>query len=74
MLQTKMKMKSVNTRGKYFMPASPVLSRSMPATNSWATSATDCSRLGTSERAAHGDHEEADGQHHGQQHERPRSW
>ena len=34
MLQTKMKMKSVNTSGKYFIPAWPVLSRSMPATNS----------------------------------------
>ena len=34
MLATKMKMKSVNTSGKYFMPALPVLSRSMLATNS----------------------------------------
>ena len=34
MLQTKMNMKSVKTRGKYFIPACPVLSRSMPATNS----------------------------------------
>ena len=51
MLQTKMKMKSANTKGKYFMPAWPVLSRSMPATNSWVISATDCSRVGTSERA-----------------------
>ena len=32
------------------MPACPVLSRSMPATNSWLTSAIDCSRPGTSER------------------------
>ena len=34
MLQVKMKMKSVKTSGKYFMPPCPVLSRSMPATNS----------------------------------------
>ena len=34
MLHVKMNMKSVNTRGKYFMPECPVLSRSMPATNS----------------------------------------
>ncbi len=50
MLHTKMKMKSVNTNGKYFMPACPVLSRSMPATSSWLISAIDCSRPGTSER------------------------
>ena len=34
MLQTKMKMKSANTKGKYFMPSLPMLSRSMSATNS----------------------------------------
>ena len=34
MLQTKMKMKSVNTKGKNFMPSLPMLSRSMLATNS----------------------------------------
>ena len=46
-----MKMNSVNTKGKYFMPLWPALSRSMPATNSWLISATDCMRVGTSERA-----------------------
>ncbi len=51
MLQTKMKMKSVNTKGKNFIPSLPMFSRSMPATNSWLTSATDCSRPGTSARA-----------------------
>src|SRR4029079_12812728 len=51
MLAAKMKMNSENTKGKYFMPPWPVLSRSMPDTNSWLTSATDCMRVGTSERA-----------------------
>ena len=46
-----MNMNSENTKGKYFMPPWPVLSRSMPATNSWLISATDCIRVGTSERA-----------------------
>src|SRR5215813_7521769 len=50
MLQAKMNINSVNTNGKYFMPALPVLSRSMPATNSWVSSATDCIRPGTSAR------------------------
>ncbi len=50
MLQTKMKMKRVNTRGKNFMPSLPMLSRTMPATKSWAISATDCSLSGTSPR------------------------
>ena len=51
MLAAKMNMNSENTKGKYFMPLWPVLSRSMPATNSWLISATDWMRVGTSERA-----------------------
>src|SRR5215831_7044161 len=50
MLHVKINMKMVNTNGKYFMPALPVLSRSMPATNSCVTSAIDCRRPGTSAR------------------------
>ena len=33
-LQNRMKMKSVRMNGKYFLPPSPTLSRTMPATNS----------------------------------------
>ncbi len=33
-LQNRMKMKSVSTNGKYFLPPSPTLSRTMLATNS----------------------------------------
>jgi len=33
-LQNRMKTNSVSTNGKYFLPASPTLSRTMPATNS----------------------------------------
>ena len=34
MLSVRMKMKSVNTKGKYFMPSSPRFSRTMLAMNS----------------------------------------
>src|SRR5262245_26391085 len=50
MLHVKINIKIVNTNGKYFIPALPVLSRSMSATNSCVTSAIDCMRPGTRER------------------------
>ena len=43
-------MNSVNTKGKNFMPSVPAELRTVLATNSYESSAIDCSRPGTTAR------------------------
>ena len=49
-LRKRMKMKIEKIQGKYFIPSSPRLSLTMPATYSYVISARDCTRDGISER------------------------